>query len=199
MTWQSCLTASANVSRRLADLPEGSDVDLVLPEELPIAKQVRNLQSSADSATRGKEQQLRAFLQDAASKEHAGSPIVVLPTEPFKGLEQQDFVRLEAAVKVDDTLYVGEHRLVLGEGGVDDIEMKLVKIRAALKRNSSPDLAAALHGVTRVKLFLAGEAVRAGLAVDELVNLAAAVGASVVLPSGQALGLAAEPAPAVQL
>lgn len=53
------------------------------------AAQVRNLQSSADSATRGKEQQLRAFLQDAASKEHAGSPIVVLPTEPFKGLEQQ--------------------------------------------------------------------------------------------------------------
>ena len=74
-----------------------------------------------------------------------------------------------------------------------------VPYRAALKRNSSPDLAAALHGVTHVKLYLAGEAVRAGLAVDELVNLAAEVGASVVLPSGQALGLAAKPAPAVQL
>lgn len=177
----------------------------------------------------------------------ATTNIAAVPLAP-PPLLAQDFVRLEAAVKVDDTLYVGEHRLVLGEGGVDDIEMKLVKIRwagctgqqvgggharrqpsaarrvracrrraaaaadpsaapaaahvpsrAALKRNSSPDLAAALHGVTRVKLFLAGEAVRAGLAVDELVNLAAAVGASVVLPSGQALGLAAEPAPAVQL
>lgn len=53
------------------------------------AAQVRNLQSSADNATRGKEQQLLAFLQDAASKEHVGSPIVVLPTKPFKGLEQQ--------------------------------------------------------------------------------------------------------------
>lgn len=71
--------------------------------------------------------------------------------------------------------------------------------RAALKLNSSPDLAAALHGVTRVKLFLAGEAVRAGLAVDELVSMAATVGASVVLPSGHALGLVAEPAPAMQL
>ena len=74
-----------------------------------------------------------------------------------------------------------------------------VPYRASLKRNSSPDLAAALQGVTRVKLYLAGETVRAGLAVGELVNLAATVGASVVLPSGQALGLAAASAPAVQL
>lgn len=62
----------------------------------------------------------------------------------------------------------------------------------------SPDLAAALHGVTRVKLFLAGEAVRAGLTVEALVNLAAAAGASVVLPSGQGLGVVSA-APAMEL
>lgn len=123
----------------------------------------------------------------------------MLPTEPFNNLERQHFLQLDAAVNADDTLYVGEHKLALGENGVTDIEIKLVKIRAALKLNSSPDLAAALHGVTRVKLFLAGEAVRAGLAVDELVSMAATVGASVVLPSGHALGLVAEPAPAMQL
>ncbi len=161
----------------------------------------------------------------------------------------QHFVQLDAALKVDNELLVGEHKIMLGEDGVADLQLKLTKIRwagcmgqqvgsghacrqpsaarrwracrrraaaaadpsaaaaavahvpcrAALTRGSSPDLAAALQGVTHVRLFLAGEAVRAGLAVDELVNLAAAAGMSVVLPSGQALGLAAEPAPAVPL
>ncbi len=71
--------------------------------------------------------------------------------------------------------------------------------RGALKRGSSPDLAAVLQGVTHVKLFLAGEAVREGLDVQELVDLAAAEGVSVVLPSGQGLGLAGAAAPALQL
>lgn len=68
-----------------------------------------------------------------------------------------------------------------------------------MQRGRSPDLAAALQGVTHVKLFLGGDAVRQGLAVQELAEAAAVVGASLVLPSGQALGLASEPAPAVRL
>ena len=157
------------------------------------AVQVRNLQRAADNATRGKEQALGAFLQDAASNEHAGSPIAMVQTESFKDavgqvwLEEfcsrtsvkisrscaccsgrcrhlppaaaaaqpppypmppaatntniaavlraappriaQDYVQLDAAVKVDDTLYLGEHKLVLGEQGVSDIKIKLEKIR----------------------------------------------------------------------
>lgn len=68
--------------------------------------------------------------------------------------------------------------------------------RAAVQGGESPDLAAALRGVTHLKLFLCGLAVRPGLAVDELAQFAAPVGVSLVLPSGQGLGLAAEPAPA---
>lgn len=68
-----------------------------------------------------------------------------------------------------------------------------------MQRGRSPDLSAALQGVTHVKLFLCGEAVRPGLAVHELAKQAALVGASLVLPSGQALGLASEPVPAVRL
>ena len=36
-----------------------------------------------------------------------------------------------------------------------------------MQRGRSPDLAAALQGVTHVKLFLGGDAVRQGLAVQE--------------------------------
>ena len=50
-----------------------------------------------------------------------------------------------------------------------------------------------------IKLFLGGQAVEPGLAVSELAQQAALVGACLVLPSGQALGLASEPAPALQL
>lgn len=71
--------------------------------------------------------------------------------------------------------------------------------RRAVHDGRSPDLAAALQGVTHVKLFLAGEAVRPGLEVQELDEFAAAEGVSLVLPSGQALGLAGKPAPAVPL
>lgn len=55
----------------------------------------------------------------------------MLPTEPFNNLERQHFLQLDAAVNADDTLYVGEHKLALGENGVTDIEIKLVKIRWA--------------------------------------------------------------------
>lgn len=70
--------------------------------------------------------------------------------------------------------------------------------RAALTRGTSSDLAAALQGVTHAKLFLAGEVVQAGLAVEDLVNKAARAGMSVVLPSGQALGMVGA-APKVRL
>lgn len=73
------------------------------------------------------------------------------------------------------------------------------RCRIAKRRGVSPSLAAALLCVTHVKLFLGGEVVRAGLAVNQLAEEAALAGISVVLPSGQALGLAAEPAPAMQL
>ena len=61
--------------------------------------------------------------------------------------------------------------------------------RQAVSRGTSPDLAAALHGVTHIKLFLAGEGVRAGLPVEELAKLAASSNMALVLPSGQGLGL----------
>ena len=70
--------------------------------------------------------------------------------------------------------------------------------RLAVSSGTSPDLAAALHGVTQIKLFLAGEGVRAGLPVEELAKLAAAVNMGLVLPSGQGLGLVGA-APAVPL
>ena len=72
--------------------------------------------------------------------------------------------------------------------------------RAALTRGASPDLAAALQGVTDVKLLLGGEVVRAGMMVQRMVDLAAEARMSVVLPSGQGLGLMGPtPAPTVQL
>ena len=60
-----------------------------------------------------------------------------------------------------------------------------------------PALAAAVEGVTEVKLFLGGDMVRPGLTVQQLAEQAALVGVTLVLPSGQELGLASEPAPAV--
>ena len=69
--------------------------------------------------------------------------------------------------------------------------------RGALQRGLSPDLAAALQGVAHLQLFLAGEVVQAGLSLEELADLAATAGMSLVLPSGQALGVvsAAPPVP----
>ena len=61
--------------------------------------------------------------------------------------------------------------------------------RQAVSSGTSPDLAAALHGVTHIKLFLAGEGVRAGLPVEKLAEDAAEVDMALVLPSGQGLGL----------
>ncbi|PSC72481.1 WD40 repeat isoform A [Micractinium conductrix] len=142
---------------------------------------------------------MEAFLASRASADAPGATRTVLPTTPFADADGQHYVQLDAAVVAGDTVYVGELKTVLGEAAVEDVVMKLVKIRGAVQRGRSPDLAAALQGVTHVKLFLGGDAVRQGLAVQELAEAAAVVGASLVLPSGQALGLASEPAPAVRL
>lgn len=78
-------------------------------------------------------------------------------------------------------------------------QLLLPLCRRALNSGASPDLAAALQGVTQAKLFLGGEVVRVGLSEGQIVELAAAEGISVVMPSGAGLGLVAGAAPAVQL
>lgn len=141
-----------------------------------------------------------------------------------------------------DTLYLGEHKRVLGEDGILDLQRMIASVRwaggfgqqassaqtcqsrarqgaalacmqqlscqperccccprrAVLTRSKSPALAAALQGVTHAKLFLAGQTVQADLPVDELASIAETASVSVVLPSGQALGVV-HAAPAVRL
>ncbi|KAI7841945.1 hypothetical protein COHA_004472 [Chlorella ohadii] len=188
-----------SISGKVEDLPEGGTVTVVTPGEPPLGTQVRNLQSACDNETRARELELAAFLRAFASTQHPGCAISMLLTKPYLDNVGQDYLQLDAGVRVSHELYVAEHKRVLSEPHLDELLTKLLKIRGALKRGSSPDLAAVLQGVTHVKLFLAGEAVREGLAVQELVDLAAAEGVSVVLPSGQGLGLAGAAAPALQL
>ena len=59
--------------------------------------------------------------------------------------------------------------------------------REAGKQGDSPDLAAALPGMSAAKLFVGGWVVREGLTVQEMVDLAAAAGMTVVLPTGWAI------------
>lgn len=94
------------------------------------------------------------------------------------------------AVMAGDMLYLGELRRTLGVDSVIALLAKYVKI-SPLPASTSPDLAAALHGVTHVKLFLKG--VRAGLSVEDLVDEAAEVDVGLLLPSSQGLGLVATP------
>lgn len=62
----------------------------------------------------------------------------------------------------------------------------------------SPELVAALQGVTQAKLFLGGQVLQAGQSEDLAVT-AIGAGIALVLPSGQGLGLVGGPVPAVQL
>lgn len=71
--------------------------------------------------------------------------------------------------------------------------------RQGLVDGSSPALAAALQGVTHVRLFLSGEIVTAYLKEQELADAAAGAGTSIVVPSGQALGVVGAAAPPVRL
>ncbi len=60
----------------------------------------------------------------------------------------------------------------------------------------SPELAILLSGVTTVKLYLGGVAVRDGLTIEELAERAAKKGVSLLLLSGETFGLAGDAAPA---
>lgn len=74
-------------------------------------------------------------------------------------------------------------------------------LRRLARAGESPDLAADLEGITHVKLFACGDAVRRGRTAEQIVELAAAQGLSisVLMPSGEALSLVGGAAPAVQL
>jgi hypothetical protein len=61
--------------------------------------------------------------------------------------------------------------------------------RKALKDGTSPDLSAALAGVTQAKLFLGGEVVQSGLTAQEMFKRAALAHMTLVLPAGQGQGL----------
>lgn len=193
--------ADGRVSQDLEDLPEGGTVTVVMSPEIEIstAKQLRNLQASFDNSTRAKELEFEAFLRALASMENVSVPLTTLQTSPFKGVDGQDCVQLDAAIQAGQTLYLGEMKRVLSEVSVVNLNSKLGKIREALSIAASPDLAAALQGVNEVKLFLGGEVLRAGLPMHKMVDIAAARGMSLVLPSGQGLGLVASAAPAVKL
>jgi hypothetical protein len=69
----------------------------------------------------------------------------------------------------------------------------------ALRCGTSPELAAALQGVSQAKVFVGGEEVRPGLTVQEMVDLAADEDMTAVLPAGQGLGPAGPVAPAMPL
>jgi hypothetical protein len=71
--------------------------------------------------------------------------------------------------------------------------------RNALKCGTPPELTAALPGVTEVKLFLGGRVVCGRLTKQELVDLAAAAGMSVVLPTAQGLEILGAGIPAAPL
>ncbi|KAI7843321.1 hypothetical protein COHA_003021 [Chlorella ohadii] len=199
-------TADGGVSLSVDDLPEGGTVKLVLPSSLlpsdhPRAKQARAQLQALESIQLAQELQLGAFLRNLASSESPGCTITVLPTAPFQGDGGEDYVQLDAAVVAGGTLYICEVKRMLSEAAVSNTSLKLSTIRDALSSGASPDLAAALQGVTHAKLFLAGQGVRKGLPLQDLVAKARAKGVSVVLPSGQGLSLVgpAGPAPAVPL
>jgi hypothetical protein len=181
------------LSRQLEDLPEGGTVRLVLSGPPSSAQQVRNLQREDDEETLAIQEQLAAFLRQWASEDSAGGSLTALPTKPFKRASGQDYVQLDAAVVAGSTLFLGECKRMLDEDSVGNLLLKRAKIRSAVSSNTSPDLAAALRGVTHIKLFLAGKGVRAGVSQEELASLAAEVGMGLVLPSGQGLGLVGTP------
>ena len=61
--------------------------------------------------------------------------------------------------------------------------------RKALRDGTSPDLSAALAGVSQTKLFLGGEVVPSGLTAQEMFKRAALAHMTLVLPTGQGQGL----------
>ncbi|KAI7841203.1 hypothetical protein COHA_005168 [Chlorella ohadii] len=190
--------ADGSISRRKKDLPEGGAVKLVLPAEHPWAIQQRKLEQARDSAVLAEELGIGAYLQQLASTENAGCPVTMLQTEPFTDAQGEKYEQFVAAVVAGGTLYVAELKRVLDEESVRDAFLKLIRIRRAHRGSGSPDLAAALQGVTQTKMFLVGERVEEGEEGQLLIDMAREGGMSVLLPSGQGLELVVN-APPVQL
>ena len=71
--------------------------------------------------------------------------------------------------------------------------------RNALKRGTSPELTAALQGVTGVRFFLGGLGVQKGLTMQEMYDLAAAAGVSVLLLSALPMEIVGAVAPALRV
>ncbi|KAL4420850.1 hypothetical protein ABPG75_010506 [Micractinium tetrahymenae] len=161
-----------------------------------LQKQVARLQRHMDDIALGRRQELQAFLRRHASAEHPGAPVTVLQTARFLDANGKVAVQLDAAVVAGDTLYVGQWVMDqgLGEDAVAGMAAKVEQLRRVLTAGPSPDTAAALQGVSQLKLFLGGEAVREGLTVEDLVELAAEEGVSVVLRTGQSVVGGAVPA-----
>lgn len=191
--------AHDRVSVRLEDLPVGEVVELQLATEPPFADRVKNIEASFKNLSRAEEEEMAACMRLIAEADNPGVSIIPLQTSPFLRADGLDYAQFDAIFVAGSTAYIGEFKRVLGEGSIDDLFLKFKKIRKARELGTSPDLAAALQGVTAVKLFLGGKTVRAGLPVEEMVSLAAEEDMSVLLLSGQALGLAGPAAGAVPL
>ncbi|KAI7835616.1 hypothetical protein COHA_010493 [Chlorella ohadii] len=123
-----------------------------------------------------------------------------MQASPYTDEDGQDVVQLSPAIRADNILYHAEYKAVLRDTVVLELLQKLERIRLA-RAGESPDLAADLEGITHVKLFACGGAVRRGRTAEQIVELAAAQGLSisVLMPSGEALSLVGGAAPAVQL
>ncbi|KAL4440527.1 hypothetical protein ABPG75_003528 [Micractinium tetrahymenae] len=183
-------TADGRCSRQLSDVPADGVARVVLRPQPGGG-------TPEFSSIRGME--LEALLHALARKENPGATIILLQTTPFKGDDGADYLQLDVAIVAGHTLYAGEMEDVLGRGSVTEAKFAMEKIRDAFKGGYSADLAATLQGVTQAKMFLGGRSVQSGVTVQEMADLAAAAGMSIVLPSGQGLGIAGGAATAVQL
>ncbi|KAL4446352.1 hypothetical protein ABPG77_003159 [Micractinium sp. CCAP 211/92] len=149
--------ADGKPSRMLARLPEGGTVRLSYWWEDTVGSW---------GPHKYELEPLQAYMRSAADAEHGGS-VIPLQREPFKDRDDDKFLRMHAAFIAGDTLYVGHYQQELDDDGVWDINEVLWRLR---HRDESPELASALQGVTSVKLFLAGERVRASPTVETLVK-----------------------------
>lgn len=177
----------------MEDLPEGGTVELVVPASPTDAQQLRNMQGLLDNDVLAQEQQVAAHMRLCASAENAGCDIINLKSEPYKRADGQDYVQMDAAVVAGGTLYLAECKRMVEEDNIANLLLKQVRIRSALLCGTSPDLAAALRGVTHVKLFLAGQGVCAGQSLERLAELTAAAGVGLLLPTAEGLDLVSAP------
>ncbi|KAL4422478.1 hypothetical protein ABPG75_008675 [Micractinium tetrahymenae] len=147
------------LSLDLACLPEDGIARLVFYDELLGWGD----HGKSPACSKGELAELRAFVRSHAGAEHAGAPITVLPTASLEPPNEedrptaQDHVRLAAAFTVRDTVYLAGYQREVDKIAVEDLSLPLRQIRQAPRYPSlCPDLAPALRGVKRAKLFLAG-------------------------------------------